>query len=62
MEYGCFGIVNTNNSPSNPSNSAVTNVVNTIINQANKSQTDPGKIQVVIQGSGTDPNKKTVKP
>jgi RHS repeat-associated protein len=62
MEYGCFGIVNTNNSPSNPSNTTVTNVVNTIVNQANNSKTDPGKIQVVIQGKSTDPSHKTVSP
>ncbi|MBB6499698.1 DUF6443 domain-containing protein [Pedobacter cryoconitis] len=62
MAYGCFGVVNPNNSSSNPSNSTVTSVVNSIVNQANNSQTDPGKIQVVVQGTSSDPTRKTVTP
>ena len=46
---GCFGVSNNNNSASNPSNSVSNNVLGRIINQANKSQTNPGKIEVIIE-------------
>jgi hypothetical protein len=46
---GCFGIVNPNNSPTNTSNEYSNNILNTIINQANSSQTDKGKILIIIQ-------------
>jgi hypothetical protein len=46
---GCFGIVNPNNSPTNPSNEYSNNILNSIINQANSSQTDNGKILIIIQ-------------
>ncbi len=57
----CFGIVNPGNSPSNTSNTMTGNVINTAINQANKSQTDPGRIDVVVQRRGASkPGDKTV--
>ena len=46
---GCFGICNPGNSSSKPSNSYSNNVLNTIQNQANKSQTNPGHIRVIIE-------------
>ncbi|PLK42059.1 hypothetical protein [Emticicia sp. TH156] len=46
---GCFGVCNNNNSKSNPSNSYSNSVLNAIQNQAAKSQTNPGKIEVIIQ-------------
>lgn len=45
----CFGIVNVGNSPNNPSNATVNNVVSAVVSQANKSQTNPGLIQVVVE-------------
>ncbi|MFC1226726.1 DUF6443 domain-containing protein [Pedobacter sp. BG31] len=62
MAYGCFGIVNKDNSPSNPSNVTVKNVLGTIIDQSNKSQTNPGRIDVVVEPNSSDPKNKTVKP
>jgi hypothetical protein len=46
---GCFGIVNPNNSPTNTSNEYSNNILNTIINRSNSSQTDKGKILIIIQ-------------
>lgn len=46
---GCFGIINPGNSPSNPSNATTNNVIGTIVNQANKSKTNPGLIEVNIE-------------
>ena len=51
---GCFGIVNPNNSPTNPSNEYSNNILNTIINQANSSQTDKGKILIIQKREGND--------
>ncbi len=46
---GCMGICNVNNSKSNPSNKYAAKVINTIINQAKKSESNPGKIEVILQ-------------
>ena len=46
---GCFGICNPGNSPSNPSNQHSNTVMNAIQAQANKSQTDPGKILIILE-------------
>ena len=46
---GCFGVTNNNNSSSNQSNAVSNNVLGRIINQANKSQSHPGKIEVIIE-------------
>ena len=58
---GCFGVSNKNNSSSNPSNSVSNSVLGRIITQANKSQTNPGKIEVVIEKRNQNeiPNKIT---
>src|SRR5690349_10519991 len=45
----CFGIVNVGNSPNNPSNATVNNAVSTVVGQANKSQTNPDLIQVIVE-------------
>ena len=55
---GCFGICNTNNSRSNTSNKYAANVMNTLKTQANKSKTNPGKIEVVIQKRNQIVDKK----
>jgi hypothetical protein len=46
---GCFGVCNPNNSSFNQSNTYSNNVLNKIQQQADKSQTNPGHIRVVIQ-------------
>lgn len=46
---GCFGVCNTGNSSSNPANSHSNSVLSTIQDQANKSQTNPGHIRVIIE-------------
>ncbi len=46
---GCFGVCNPGNSSSNQSNTYSNNILNTIQGQANKSQTNPGHIRVVIE-------------
>lgn len=57
----CFGCVNPGNSPNNPSNATTKTVVNTAIDQAAKSITDPGRIDVVVQRRGANkPGNKTV--
>ena len=58
----CFGIVNTGNSPRNPSNAATNSVVNSIVVQANKSQTNPGLIQVVVDPRSKVSSSRTVSP
>ena len=42
---GCFGVTDGSD---NPSNDYSNDVLNSIINQANKSETDKGKIGIVI--------------
>jgi RHS repeat-associated protein len=46
---GCFGACNPGNSSTNQSNSYSNTVMNAIQNQANKSKTNPGKIEIIIQ-------------
>lgn len=46
---GCFGVTDGNSSDTNPSNTYSNNVLEKIINQANKSKTNKGKIEVIIQ-------------
>lgn len=46
---GCFGVCNPGNSSSNQSNNYSNNILNTIQDQANKSQTNPGHIRVIIE-------------
>ncbi|WP_262494369.1 RHS repeat-associated core domain-containing protein [Flavobacterium cucumis] len=46
---GCFGIVNNNNSSTNTSNTETNNVLSAIQTQANKSQSNPGHIRVIIE-------------
>ena len=54
---GCFGITDGSSSESNPSNSYSNSILNKIINQANQSQTNKGKIEVIIEKRNT--NEKT---
>jgi hypothetical protein len=58
----CFGIVNPGNSPKNPSNALTNSVINTIVGQANKSQTNPGLIQVVVDPRNNVPGNRKVTP
>jgi RHS repeat-associated protein len=46
---GCFGICNPGNSSSKPSNNYSNNILTKIKAQANKSQTNPGHIRVIIE-------------
>ena len=46
---GCFGICNAGNSSSNQSNTYSNTILNTIQEQANRSQTNPGHIRVIIE-------------
>ncbi|MBW2963121.1 hypothetical protein KW502_15200, partial [Mesonia sp. JHPTF-M18] len=46
---GCFGICNPGNSSSNQSNTYSNNILNAIQNQADKSETNPGHIRVIIE-------------
>gem|GEM_PF-2020843 len=46
---GCFGICNPGNSSSNQSNTYSNNILNTIQQQADKSQTNPGHIRVILE-------------
>ncbi|MFC4476477.1 RHS repeat-associated core domain-containing protein [Flavobacterium chungangensis] len=46
---GCFGITDENNSEKNPSNNYSNRVLESIIEQANKSKTNKGKIEVVVE-------------
>ncbi|MEM9884715.1 MAG: RHS repeat-associated core domain-containing protein [Bacteroidota bacterium] len=46
---GCFGICNPGNSSSKPSNNYSNNILTKIEAQANKSQTNPGHIRVIIE-------------
>lgn len=57
---GCFGISNKGNSKSNPSNSVSNNVLGRIINQANKSKTNPGKIEVIIDKRTSISDKRQI--
>ena len=57
---GCFGICNVGNSKSNTSNSVSNIVLGRIINQAKKSKTNPGKIEVIIDKSSKIPDKVKV--
>ncbi|MBE9599477.1 hypothetical protein [Pedobacter sp. MC2016-24] len=58
----CFGIVNSGNSPKNPSNAATNSFINSVVGQANKSQTNPGLIQVVVDPRNKVPGSRTVSP
>ncbi len=58
---GCFGILNLGNSGSNPSNNYSNNILNTIQNQANKNQTNPGHIRVIIEKREGNEYPKTKK-
>jgi RHS repeat-associated protein len=57
---GCFGITNGSSSESNPSNGYSNSILSKIIHQANQSQTNKGKIEVVIEkrNSKEKPNTK----
>jgi RHS repeat-associated protein len=57
---GCFGVVNNNNSATNPSNTVSNSMLGKIITQANKSTTNKGKIEVVIEKRTTIPDKISV--
>lgn len=46
---GCFGITDETNSNKNPSNNYSNRVLGSIIEQANKSKTNKGKIEVIIE-------------
>ena len=46
---GCFGITDGRSSETNPSNDYSNTILNKVINQANKSKTSKGKIEVVIE-------------
>jgi hypothetical protein len=58
----CFGVVNPGNSSSSPSNGYTNNVIGTIFDQAAKSKTNPGLVQVVIQPRTDEQKSKTVGP
>lgn len=51
---GCFGIVNANNSSSNPSNNQTNNTIKAILNQAAKSKTNKGRIDVIIESRNSN--------
>jgi len=46
---GCFGITDGNSSASNPSNEYSNNVLNKLISRADKSKTNKGKIEIIIE-------------
>lgn len=46
---GCFGVTNETNSAKNPSNNYSNRVLRSIIEQANKSKSNKGKIEVIIE-------------
>jgi hypothetical protein len=46
---GCFGVCNKNNSSSNQSNNYTNNIMDKIKEQAAKSRTNPGRIEVIIE-------------
>ena len=46
---GCFGFCQGNNSSSNPSNQYSNSAIGDIIDRANNSETNPGKIEIVIE-------------
>jgi hypothetical protein len=60
---GCFGITDGNSSSSNPSNDYSNKVLGSIIDQANKSKTNKGKIEIIIEkrNSTERTNTKTEK-
>lgn len=45
----CFGIVNPNNSKANPSNAETKSVIERIVSQADNSQTDKGRIDIIVE-------------
>ncbi len=55
-----MGICNVNNSKSNPSNKYAAKVINTIINQAKKSDSNPCKIEVILQKRVIQNKKKKI--
>ena len=54
---GCFGVVNKGNSSTHPSNIVSNQVMNRIIKQTNKSKTNPGKIEYLIEKRNSIPDK-----
>lgn len=46
---GCFGVTDGNSSETNPSNNYSNRVLGSIIDQANRSKTNKGKIEVIIE-------------
>lgn len=60
---GCFGVTDGTSSATNPSNDYSNKILNSIINQSNKSTTNKGKIEVIIQkrSSSERTNTKTEK-
>jgi len=60
---GCFGVTDGTSSSTNPSNDYSNKVLNSIIDQSNKSTTNKGKIEVIIQkrSSSERTNTKTEK-
>lgn len=58
---GCFGVTNGQSSTQNPSNDYVNQVLGTIINQADKSKTNKGKIEVVIEKRNSSERPDTKK-
>jgi hypothetical protein len=58
----CFGIVNPNNSKANPSNAETRSVIEKIVSQADKSQTDKGRIDVTVEKRLQIPKSSGVRP
>jgi RHS repeat-associated protein len=56
---GCFGITNDKNSESNPSNDYSNEVLGKIIEQAEKSKTNKGKIEIVIEKRSASEKSET---
>jgi|GEM_PF-1510334 len=56
---GCFGVTDGNSSETNPSNDYSNDAIGSIINQANKSKTNKGKIEVIIQKRSSSERETT---
>jgi RHS repeat-associated protein len=56
---GCFGVTEPGSSASSPSNDYSNRVIGSIIDQANKSKTNKGKIEVIIQKRNSNEKELT---
>jgi len=56
---GCFGITDGTSSETNPSNNYSNRVLGSIIDQANRSKTNKGKIEVIIEKRNSNERTNT---